>query len=71
MSTFKCKFCGGDGYHKMSCPTTKMVIYIPELKGKEAEEFIKKADENLTASKEDFSKQMKLCEQILKKSKNT
>ena len=24
----KCKMCGGDGYHKMSCTNTKAVIYI-------------------------------------------
>lgn len=33
----KCKICGGKGYHKMSCPTQKVVIHIdnPKMYSKE------------------------------------
>lgn len=43
----KCEYCGGCGYHKMSCPTQKVTVFIPTLEGDEAEEFIRKADENV------------------------
>ncbi len=26
----KCKICGGKGYHKLSCPSTKIHIIIPK-----------------------------------------
>lgn len=41
--------------------------YIPELKGKEAEEFIRKADDAKKGSV-DWSEQMKACKAILEKS---
>lgn len=40
---------------------------IPTLRGKEAEEFIKKAEEAAKAPKKDFSKELLLCQEILKK----
>lgn len=43
------------------------MTYIPELKGKEAEEFIRKADEAMKGSVE-WSKQMEDCKKILEKS---
>jgi len=43
------------------------MTYIPELKGKEAEEFIRKAD-NAKKGSIDWSKQMEDCKAILKKS---
>ena len=43
----KCEYCGGCGYHKMSCSTQKVTVFIPTLEGDEAEEFIRKADENV------------------------
>ena len=81
----KCEYCGGCGYHKMSCPTQRATVFlsdvkvegvtaesdgvsgkhegatksgvseiptyqaggIPTLEGAEAEEFIRKADENV------------------------
>ena len=43
----KCEYCGGCGYHKMSCTTHKVTVFIPTLEGAEAEEFIRKADENV------------------------
>lgn len=41
--------------------------YIPELKGKEAEEFIRKADDAKKGSV-DWSKKMEDCKKILEKS---
>jgi len=48
----KCKICGKEGFHKLSCTnnTVRVAIpmsYIPTLEGEEAEEFIRKADENV------------------------
>ena len=43
----KCEYCGGCGYHKMSCTTHKVTVFIPTLEGAEAEEFSRKADENV------------------------
>jgi len=48
----KCEICGKEGFHKMSCTnnTARYVIpmtVIPTLEGDEAEEFIRKADENV------------------------
>jgi hypothetical protein len=43
------------------------MTYIPELKGKEAEEFIRKANEAKKGSI-DWSKQMEDCKKILEKS---
>jgi len=43
----KCEICGKEGFHKMSCPTQKVTVFIPTLEGDEAEEFIRKADENV------------------------
>lgn len=28
-----CKYCSGVGYHKMSCPTTKITIHLNEGEG--------------------------------------
>ena len=41
----KCE-CGKEGFHKMSCSTQKVTVFIPTLEGSEAEEFNRKADEN-------------------------
>jgi len=41
----KCE-CGKKGFHKMSCSTQKVTVFIPTLEGSEAEEFNRKADEN-------------------------
>jgi len=84
-TNIKCEYCGGCGYHKMSCPTQKATVFlsdvkvegvtaesdgvsgkhegatksgvseiptyqaggIPTLEGDEAEELIRKADENV------------------------
>ena len=48
----KCKICGKDGFHKLSCTnnTARVSVpmsYIPTLEGDEAAEFIRKADENV------------------------
>jgi len=29
-TNIKCKYCGGCGYHKMSCPTQKVVVFISD-----------------------------------------
>jgi hypothetical protein len=42
------------------------MTYIPELKGKEAEDFIRKAD-NAKKGSIDWSKQMEDCKRILAK----
>lgn len=42
------------------------MTYIPELKGKEAEDFIRKAD-NAKKGSVDRSKQMEDCKRILEK----
>ena len=56
-----CEYCGGCGYHKVSCgnntarvaiPMTMQTAYIPTLEGDEAEEFIRKADENVRLMKQ-------------------
>ena len=56
-----CEYCGGCGYHKLSCgnntarvaiPMTMQTAFIPTLKGDEAEEFICKADENVRLMKQ-------------------
>lgn len=48
----KCEICGKEGFHKLSCTNNNARVaipmaYIPTLKGDEAEEFIRKADENV------------------------
>ena len=57
----KCEICGGSGYHKLSCgnntarvaiPMTMHTAFIPTLKGDEAEDFIRKADENVKAMRQ-------------------
>jgi hypothetical protein len=57
----KCEICGGSGYHKLSCgnntarvaiPMTMQTAFIPTLEGDEAEEFIRKADENVRLMKQ-------------------
>ena len=57
----KCEICGGSGYHKLSCgnntarvaiPMTLYTAFIPTLDGDEAEEFIRKADENVRLMKQ-------------------
>lgn len=85
----KCSYCGQkDGNHKLSCPTTKSVVYleehkkrkqalinimeadernglynkgIPTLEGDEAEEFIRKAEENVKAMRQ------KRCKHVWRK----
>jgi len=47
MSKEKCPVCHKVGFHKMSCSTQKVTVFIPTLEGDEAEEFIRKADENV------------------------
>ena len=64
----KCEYCGGCGYHKMSCPTQKVTVFIPTLEGDEAEEFIRKA-ESAEKATIDWSRQMKQMERILEKSR--
>lgn len=57
----KCEICGKEGFHKLSCrnntarvaiPMTMHTAFIPTLKGDEAEEFIRKADENVRLMKQ-------------------
>ena len=64
----KCEICGGSGYHKLSCPTQKVTVFIPTLEGSEAEEFIRKA-ESVEKATVDWSRQMKQMERILEKSR--
>jgi len=64
----KCEYCGGCGYHKLSCPTQKMTVFIPTLEGDEAEEFIRKV-ESAERATVDWSRQMKQMERILEKSR--
>jgi hypothetical protein len=56
-----CEYCGCCGYHKLSCgnntarvaiPMTMHTAFIPTLEGDEAEEFIRKADENVRLMKQ-------------------
>ena len=28
----KCEYCGGCGYHKMSCPTQKATVFLSDVK---------------------------------------
>ena len=55
----KCEICGKEGFHKMSCPTQKVTVFIPTLEGDEAEEFIRKADENVKAMRQRRCKYVK------------
>jgi hypothetical protein len=64
----KCEICGKEGFHKMSCPTQKVTVFIPTLEGDEAEEFIRKA-ESAERGTVDWSRQMKQMERILEKSR--
>jgi len=57
----KCEICGKEGFHKLSCtnntarvaiPMTMHSAYIPTLEGEEAEDFIRKADENVKAMRQ-------------------
>ena len=78
----KCEYCGGCGYHKMSCTTQKVTVFIsesgmsefpthhaiPTLEGDEAEEFIRKAESEERGTIE-WSRQMKQMERILEKSR--
>jgi len=43
----ECPHCHQVGFHKISCSTQKWTVFIPTLEGDEAEEFIRKADENV------------------------
>jgi hypothetical protein len=48
----ECPACHQVGFHKMSCPSQKVTVFlsnkaIPTLEGEEAEEFVRKADENV------------------------
>lgn len=53
----KCEICGKEGFHKLSCTNNNARVsipmpYIPTLEGDEAEEFIRKADENVKAMRQ-------------------
>ncbi len=77
----ECPICHKIGFHKMSCPTQKVTVFIsesgmsefpthhaiPTLEGDEAEEFVRKA-ESAERGTVDWSKQMKQMERILEKS---
>ena len=67
-TNIKCEYCGGCGYHKMSCTTQKATVFIPTLEGDEAEEFIRKAD-SAERGTIDWSRQMKQMQRILEKSR--
>jgi len=52
-----CEICGKEGFHKLSCTNNAErvfipVSYIPTLTGDEAEDFIRKADENVKAMRQ-------------------
>ena len=47
----KCKICGGSGYHKLSCGNNTARVAIP-MDIVIAEEFIRKADENVRLMKQ-------------------
>ena len=64
----KCKICGKEGFHKLSCPTQKATVFIPTLEGDEAEEFVRKA-ESAEKATVDWSRQMKQMELALNKSR--
>ena len=64
----KCEYCGGCGYHKLSCTTQKVTVFIPTLEGDEAEEFIRKA-ESAEKGTINWSRQMKQMELALNKSR--
>ena len=64
----KCEICGKVGFHKMSCPTQKVTVFIPTLEGDEAEQFIRKV-ESAERGTIDWSRQMKQMERILEKSR--
>ena len=64
----KCKICGKEGFHKLSCPTQKATVFIPPLEGDEAEEFVRKA-ESAEKATVDWSRQMKQMELALNKSR--
>ena len=53
-TNIKCEYCHQVGFHKMSCPTQKATVFIPTLEGDEAEEFIRKADENVRLMRQRF-----------------
>jgi hypothetical protein len=67
-TNIKCEYCGGCGYHKMSCPMQKVTVFIPTLEGDEAEDFIRKA-ESAECGTVDWSRQMKQMELALNKSR--
>jgi hypothetical protein len=57
----ECPVCHKVGFHKLSCgnntarvaiPMTMHTAFIPTLEGDEAEEFIRKADENVRLMKQ-------------------
>ena len=78
----ECPICHKVGFHKLSCPTQKVTVFlsesgmsefpthhaIPTLEGDEAEEFIRKA-ESAERGTIDWSRQMKQMERILEKSR--
>jgi hypothetical protein len=64
----KCEYCHKVGFHKLSCPTQKVTVFIPTLEGDEAEEFIRKA-ESAERATVDQSRQMKQMERVLEKSR--
>ena len=68
MSKEKCPVCHKVGFHKLSCPTQKVTVFIPTLEGDEAEQFIRKV-ESAERGTIDWSRQMKQMERILEKSR--
>ena len=64
----ECPVCHKVGFHKMSCTTQKVTVFIPTLEGDEAEEFIRKV-ESAEKGTIDWSKHMKQTERILEKSR--
>ena len=64
----ECPICHKVGFHKLSCSTQKVTVFIPTLEGDEAEEFVRKA-ESAERATVDWSRQMKQMELALKKSR--
>ena len=67
-TNIKCEYCHQVGFHKMSCPTQKVTVFIPTLRGDEAEQFIRKV-ESAERATVDWSRQMKQMERVLEKSR--
>ena len=73
----ECPICHKVGFHKLSCSTQKVTVFIPTLEGDEAEEFIRKADENVRLMRQrlcknhvwrnDYINGGKVCQVCMKK----